>query len=123
MLHVLKYLGADTSAPAAAVEAELEQFLDRIQPGWRDLTVERRFLPRMTVAHSLPSASENGLAGRPTATLRERPHVFLASDWVGPDGLLADASAASAVSASALVLGELERARPSAQREPLHVGA
>ena len=29
-------------------------------------------------------------------TSRERPNVFLAGDWVGPEGMLADASAASA---------------------------
>ena len=42
-------------------------------------------------------------AGR-RSTLTERPHVFLAGDWVGPAGMLADASAASAAESARCVL-------------------
>ena len=33
-------------------------------------------------------------------TIREQPNVFLAGDWVGPEGMLADAAAASARSSA-----------------------
>ena len=62
--------------------------------------VERRFLPAMTVAHALPLAEEGGLAGRPGVTRAGAAGVFLAGDWVGPRGMLADAAAASAEEAA-----------------------
>jgi hypothetical protein len=58
----------------------------------------------MTVAPSVPRADEAGLAGRPGVEVRDRPSVFLAGDWVGPEGMLADASAASARAAARRVL-------------------
>jgi phytoene dehydrogenase-like protein len=109
VVHVMKYLGRDRALPAAAIEIELDGFLDQIQPGWRSHTLARRLLPVMTVAHGLPSATEHGLAGRPPVTLDERPAVFLAGDWVGHEGMLADASVASAERAARAALAWLER--------------
>ena len=80
----------------------------------------RRFLPQLTVAHGLPRAQEDGLLGRPAVAVPERPNVFLAGDWVGPEGMLADASAASAVESSQRVLAILAHT-PSAERSSLHV--
>jgi hypothetical protein len=80
----------------------------------------RRYLPGMTVAHGLPVGQENGLRGRPNAAVSERPQVFLAGDWVGPAGMLADASVASAAEAARRVLTILERT-PSADRSSAHV--
>ena len=39
------------------IEAELETFMDLVQPGWRDSVLERRLLPSMTVSHALAEAS------------------------------------------------------------------
>ncbi len=107
VLHVLKYLGASPERPALEVEAELEAFLESLQPGWSDHVVARQFLPVMTVAHSLPRADEAGLAGRPGVAIADRPNIFLAGDWVGPEGMLADASAASARAAARRVVDVL----------------
>ena len=60
------------------------------------------FLRRMTVTSVLPTAIRGGLAGRPGPVVAEHPGVFLAGDWVGPVGMLADASLASAVTAGRL---------------------
>lgn len=121
VLHVMTYLGGDSTEPAEGVEGELESLLDRLQPGWRPFVVERRFLPAMTVAHALPRAGEGGLAARPAVSARERPNVFLAGDWVGARGLLADASAASAEEAAGLVLTALERGEVRPDRSLSHV--
>jgi phytoene dehydrogenase-like protein len=115
VVHVMKYLGGEPALPVAAIETELEGFLDRLQPGWRSHTVARRSLPVMTVAHALPSATDDGLDGRPQVTLDERPGVFLAGDWVGHEGMLADASVASAERAARAALAFLER-RPAVER-------
>jgi phytoene dehydrogenase-like protein len=95
LIHVARYLGDERPEPAA-VEAELEDLLDRVQPGWRERVVARRFLPDMVAASALATAAQRGRAGRPDVVVAEAPGLFLAGDWVGPDGWLLDASLASA---------------------------
>jgi phytoene dehydrogenase-like protein len=109
VVHVMKYLMR--SEPAEHVEQELVQFVDRVQPGWSEHILRRRFLPSMLVAPDLPQASAGGLAGRPAvdAALAEIPGVFLAGDWVGERGQLADAAAASAVEAAQRALQYQQR--------------
>jgi len=108
LVHTIRYLGNDGRAPAA-VESELEALVDRAQPGWRDEVVERRFVPDLVVSNALVLASENGLAGRPAVVVPERPGFFVAGDWVGSQGQLADASLGSARAAAAAVVCGAER--------------
>jgi phytoene dehydrogenase-like protein len=97
IVHVARY-GA-TSADADRTRlGELAELA-----GIRDVdVVARRFLSRMVVQTGLPSIATGGLAGRPAVAVGERPGAFLAGDWVGPVGLLADAALASGESAGAL---------------------
>jgi len=111
VIQVARYLGAEKDPDPRATERELEELLDLVQPGWRAHLVTRRFLPSMTVAHALPTAAGGGLAGRPGPAVPDLPHVFVAGDWVGGEGQLADASLASARRAARLIA---ERARASA---------
>lgn len=85
------------------VEARLEALLDQVQPGWRAKLVERWWLPDIAVA-PLPLSSGGGLCGRPSACVPGAAGLFLAGDYVGHEGILADASVASARSAAARVL-------------------
>ncbi|WP_404364599.1 phytoene desaturase family protein [Corallococcus coralloides] len=107
MVHVAKYLGgADTEAS----EASLEAVMDALQPGWREKVVARRFRPSLTVSAGLPRATNGGLSGRPSV---EVPHVsglYRVGDWVGAEGMLADASLASAEA--------VERALAQRAKEP-----
>lgn len=103
MIHVLKYLGPD-GGDARDDERELEGLLDLIQPGWREVVVEHRFLPTMLVSHALPTAAGGGIAGRPDVAVPGADGVYVAGDWVGPEGLLADASLASARRAAEAVV-------------------
>jgi phytoene dehydrogenase-like protein len=121
VLHVMKYLSAVATTAVDAIERELEAFLERLQPGWRSCAVAQRFLPVLTVAQSLPRADCQGRSGRPSVEVRDHPNVFLAGDWVGPDGLLADASAASARAAAVRVLDFLARTHTQAKGSLAHV--
>ena len=85
-------------------EAELSALCDRMQPGWRERVVERRFLPRMTVANDLPRARAGGLGGRASVAVADAPGVYVAGDWVGPEGMLADAVVGSAAAAARLAV-------------------
>jgi phytoene dehydrogenase-like protein len=122
VVHVMKYLGGSPEGPPETVEREMEAFLDRLQAGWRGRVLQRRFLPSMVVANALPAAASGGLAGRPGTVLPDRPGVFLAGDWVGAEGMLADAAAASAAEAARHALATLKRIQPEPVRSPSHAG-
>ena len=102
VIHVAKYLGKAASDPRAD-ERELEALMDLIHPGWRPLVLQRRFLPDMLVANSLPLAT-GGLAGRPGPSVPGANGLYVVGDWVGPHGMLADASLASAKQAAGMIL-------------------
>jgi phytoene dehydrogenase-like protein len=89
VLHVAKYLAVNDVG--AVARGELEATLDLVQPGWRAYEVARRFLPEMTVAHAVVTPE-----GRPDVAVRELSGVYVSGDWVGPEGMLADAALASA---------------------------
>lgn len=102
MIHVAKYLHTDARDDAQTIEQELEQVLDLLQPGWRDLMLERRFLPRMTVTNALVTVG--GLMGRPSPAVAGLEGLYVAGDWVGAEGQLADASFASAKAAAEMIV-------------------
>jgi phytoene dehydrogenase-like protein len=86
---------------------DLEDLLDRAQPGWRDLVLHRRFLPHIEAVSALPTAATGGFSGRPLVTVPEDPTVYLAGDWVGPAGFLIDACTASARQAAEACISQL----------------
>ena len=97
VVHVARYLAPDEKPAPGPMCEQLEAILDQLQPGWRSQVVHQRFLPRIVVSHAMPT-----LAGRPGCAAGDR--VFLAGDWVGEEGLLADAAFASGRRAARLIL-------------------
>jgi len=75
-----------------------------VQPRWRDLIVRQRLLPNMVVYNSLVTAAEGGITGRHDVKVSGVDDLYVAGDWVGPEGLLADASFASAKRAAEQIL-------------------
>lgn len=104
VIHAAKYLNPTARTDPKADERELEEALDIMQPGWREVVAERRFLPSMTVSHAVATAAVGGLAGRPGPAVPGVRNLYVAGDWVGTEGLLADASLASAQQAAELVM-------------------
>ena len=102
VLHVMRYLAPGETGDVG----ELEELLDLAQPGWRELVRFRRFLPALTVAGSV---SDRGRPG-----FREPGGLYLAGDWVGDEGLLADASFASAEAAADHLIAALAGQRAAA---------
>lgn len=93
VVHLVRYDDGTGGEPATS-RACLEGLLDEYQAGWREQLVHARFAPRLVVAYGLPRPG-TGLAGRPGHRVAGSAGLFLAGDWVGPTGLLADASSAS----------------------------
>jgi len=102
LIHVAKYLGTSIVLKPREDQPELEQFLDFLQPEWREVLVKKRPLPNMVVSNAVVTASDGGLAGRPDTRIAE--NLYVVGDWVGKEGLLSNASVASAKRASELLL-------------------
>lgn len=97
LLHLSRYLAPD-EAPRAAHFTELEQMADRLRPGWRECVAQKQRLVGITIAHNSPRWRNSGR--RAPVVVPDAPGLFLAGDWVGDEGILSDASAASAAVAA-----------------------
>lgn len=71
--------------------------------------VHESYSHRLVVSHGSPSAAGGGLRGRPNTNALSMTGVHVAGDWVGPVGLLADASAASGEAAAQAAIGARSR--------------
>ena len=111
LASAMKYLPAGTRADPARDLDELEAWLDLLQPGWRELVVDRRWLPSMVASNALVLARTGGLRGRPGPAVPDAPGLFVVGDWVGGEGMLLDASLASAERAADELSGVLSAAR------------
>jgi phytoene dehydrogenase-like protein len=104
MVHVAKYLGAGRQEPNS-VRAELEEYATLVLPGWRRHVAFARFLPALTVTPMMPTTTD-----RPDEDFLGLQRITIAGDWVGPEGMLADAAVASALRAA----GAIQRPRAAA---------
>ena len=104
LVHLAYYRAPNDETSSAEICSELENFMQQMQPGWRDHVVTEEFLPDITVYFALPQV---GVA-RPPVTVEDVPNSYVIGDWVDVDEILADASFSSArVAADAIM------ARPS----------
>ncbi len=102
LIHATIYISPDDTRTPAEHKSMLEDGLSRMQPGWRDLIVEREYLPRLLVSHALIEAGRP----RPPIDLPDAPNIYLAGDWVEAGGMLADNSLASAEKAVTIIAHE-----------------
>src|SRR5262249_19043383 len=98
LVSLLRYLPPGDAATADEDRAALSTHatVAGVEP---QQIVMQRFLGGMTAMTAPPTPAAGGVAGRPAVAVSDRPGAFVAGDWVGPVGLLSDASIASAVAA------------------------
>ncbi|MEZ5245325.1 MAG: FAD-dependent oxidoreductase [Acidimicrobiales bacterium] len=95
LVHVMRYLPSDETPDSGRDRAECEALLERVRPGWKRAADHVTFRPRLVAATDQPAAARGGLAGRPPVAVPGTTGLFVAGDWVGPEGVLADASVSS----------------------------
>jgi len=116
LVHVMKYL-TEPHADAASIRRELEDLVDLSQPGWRDHLVDERFAPHLVATHQIATAERGGLAGRPDSACPGLSGVYFAGDWVGAEGMLADAALASAQRAAQAILDPPQELQDGPEQE------
>lgn len=94
VVHAARYL----TGPVDDSLAQIESYLDRVQAGWRSRVLHRRFLPSITVHHGFHPVDGR----RPPVAMGGG--LFVAGDWVGDEGMLADAAMASGAEAARNVM-------------------
>lgn len=109
VVHLARYLGPGEMPRRDAI-SELEALADLAIPGWRELEVKRQELRGMVVSHAVVRADR----ARPGVELADAPGLFIAGDWVGDEGMISDASAASAAKAAEAVVRWLANTRGGA---------
>ncbi|MGH8974307.1 MAG: amine oxidase, partial [Acidimicrobiia bacterium] len=106
LVHVLRYLELGEQTPAGELRSSMEEHagIAGVDPATIE---EQRFLRRMTVAGATPTPANGGLAGRPGVDSTGTPGLYVAGDWVGPTGWLADAVFASGSAAGEAAAGHV----------------
>jgi protoporphyrinogen oxidase len=98
VVHLMAYLPVDDDTDSLDRKAQLRSLAWHMGVTADDIVTER-FLARMVAQTAVPTAHPTGLAGRPGIAVPERHGVYVAGDWVGAEGMLSDAVAASAAAA------------------------
>jgi phytoene dehydrogenase-like protein len=104
LFHAMKYLDSSAEINPIQDKIEIEETLDMVQPGWRKMVVRQRFLPNMIASNIVINNSDGFMGNRPDINVPGVDNLYIIGDWVGPDGMLADASFASAKAVALRIL-------------------
>lgn len=92
ILHVFKYHHPEEHHDNTLDKHSLEQFLEKLQPGWEKYVITKRFLPHITVNQRLPELGDEKKLLRLKSTI---PHLYVAGDWASPDYILSEGAVSS----------------------------
>ncbi|MEH7331694.1 NAD(P)/FAD-dependent oxidoreductase [Neobacillus drentensis] len=114
VLHVFKYLHPDDQIDGTSIKDELEQFLDKLQPGWQQYVISSRFIPNITVNHRLPQIGDESKLQRSKTAI---PGLYIAGDWASPDSILADGAVRSGKQAAEeIIFNEMRKNSANIER-------
>ncbi|MGP0585629.1 protoporphyrinogen/coproporphyrinogen oxidase [Paenibacillus timonensis] len=103
VLHLYKYTSPDDVPNAERDRKELEEFLDLLQPGWRNELITSRYLPRIPVTYGLQTV-ERVCSDMGETIVSDLPGLYLAGDWTVGDPMLSDAAIVSGKAAAEHIL-------------------
>ncbi|MDM5328487.1 FAD-dependent oxidoreductase [Neobacillus sp. CF12] len=85
---------------------ELEQFLEKLQPGWQNYVITSRFIPHISVNQRLPGLGDEDKLHR---SKMEIQGLYIAGDWVSPDYILSEGAVSSGKQAAEAIVQEAMR--------------
>lgn len=106
VLHVFKYLHPNDNINGKELKYELEQFLEKIQPGWQKNKISSRFMPTITVNQRLPQIGDEKKLQH---SKLEISGLYLAGDWVSSHSILAEGAVSSAKQAAKEIIEKEQR--------------
>jgi phytoene dehydrogenase-like protein len=101
VLHVFKYYLPGEQINETSVKKELEQFLEKIQPGWQNYLITSRFIPQIKVNQRLPQVGDEQMLHRLKS---EIPGLYMAGDWASRDSILLEGAVRSGKEAAEEIL-------------------
>lgn len=93
VMHVFRYHHPDDTIDSKQIKMELEQFLEKIQPGWKNYEITSRFLPKITVNQRLPQIGDEQMLQCSKLGI---PGLYIAGDWTSPNSILSEGAVSSA---------------------------
>lgn len=103
LIYTFKQLDPRNPGDPHENERDLENLLDTVQPGWRDVLVKRMYLPHIEAVGMLPTVQSKGYAGRPELQVPGLRNLYMLGDWIGT-GFLSDPSFGSARQVAQLII-------------------
>ena len=97
VLHVFKYHHPDDHIDGEKVQNELEQFLEKMQPGWQKYMITSRYIPQIIVNQRLPQIGDEYKLLRSKTDI---PGLYIAGDWASPHSILAEGAVNSGIQAA-----------------------
>lgn len=97
VLHVFKYHHPDEHIDGKKVQIELEQFLEKMQPGWQKYMIASRYIPQIIVNQRLPQIGDEYKLLRSKTDI---PGLYIAGDWASPHSILAEGAVSSGIQAA-----------------------
>jgi len=92
ILHCFKYYHPREQVNNDKVRHELEQFVERLQPGWKNYEITSRFIPQITVNQRLPQVEDDSQLLQTQAIT---PGLYIAGDWASSHSMLLDGAVSS----------------------------
>lgn len=108
ILHVFKYLQPDEKTDDKDIKVELELFLEKLQPGWKDFEITSRFIPHIVVNQRLPQTGDDQKLYH---SINEIPGLYIAGDWASPHFILSEAATTSAKKAAEEIIMNEEESK------------
>jgi phytoene dehydrogenase-like protein len=106
ILHVFKYHHPDNHIDSGKVQNELEQFLEKMQPGWQKYMITSRYIPQITVNQRLPQMGDEHKLLRSKTDI---PGLYIAGDWASPHSILAEGAISSGIQAAEEIIQKEKR--------------
>jgi glycine/D-amino acid oxidase-like deaminating enzyme len=108
VVQAARFLPLGENAPDGTRD-ELESLLDLALGGWRDVLAHARYLPGLTVTHDGALATVGGRRARPGPEVPGVEGLYVAGDWVGTEGTLAQAAITSGSQAARRIVEHAAR--------------